>query len=419
MLLIWMGISLITMYMFALVVESGCMYYVDAFTQVTTDAILEGAAIAADTGIVNADEYDSYGVFKNQTELSGKKADLMAEKICQENLKDKPKLIKSYTFDTNALGTLDFGTGRDNVHMEQLSYEQRVLGVAGGSVSEHMFNLFDTKTYGIMNNGCVFIVGVEIPLADSIRFSEMYPDDPRIPISALVFNDGATMRQVFKDYNTFLGTANSGKSLLSGINDGRSAALYRAVLDQFGVTVSKGITTTRYRIGQYTTTEFYDFSDEYVYTDARNAVTLTPSSTLLWDISVAMNMEVARYVDVANNCRSSYYDWYKGRENVKLVELEFPFNTNNGLTSGTYDAHHIYSDVNSISEAIEYANSGSITFAVKDGVCYFIRPTITDSAEPLYEYTGNYVNCMYTDGTNGANDILVDLSGAELYTIFS
>ena len=80
--LMMMSVWLIILTAFCVVVEIGGKYVCAAAVQTKTDAIIEGASVAADTGIINSYDIDIVtNDYKDKTEISGKDAKEMADKI--------------------------------------------------------------------------------------------------------------------------------------------------------------------------------------------------------------------------------------------------------------------------------------------------------------------------------------------------
>ena len=268
---------------------------------------------------------------------------------------------------------------------------------------KNIFNLLPRPIYRVDAVGTVYIIGTETPLEDSVRFSDMYPNDPRIPISALTSNTGTTLLNAYQYVpGTSLWESYKGQKL-DNIADNRSAALYAAVLDQFGLGEYQ---TARYVQSEYAQYDIHQFVDDYVYGGPGSAVSLTASDTLLWDISVAMGCELPRYSlnTGAFSNGSTYYDWHKGHKGVELGKI----NINDSSRFGT---------LGSVSEAVAYANKGCITFAVgPSGTYYFIRPTVLDGSDSD-GFAGTSPECAYTDGNTGSGRRSVDISGCRLYYV--
>ena len=395
--LMMMSVWLIILTAFCVVVEIGGKYVCAAAVQTKTDAIIEGASVAADTGIINSYDIDIVtNSYKDKTELSGRDAKEMADRIYDANKQVMPGLVTNYTYNSNALGPCN--------GLPQLSYNQRLFTAVGRVEGRNIFNLLPRPTYRVDGLGTVYIIGTETPLEDTVRFSDMYPNDPRIPISALTSNTGTTLLNAYQYVpGTSLWESYKGQKL-DNIADNRSAALYDAVLDQFGL---GELQTARYVESEYAQYDIHQFADDYVYGGRGNAVSLTASDTLLWDISVAMGCELPRYTlnTGASSNGSTYYDWNKGHKGVELGRI----NINDTSRFGTLGA---------VSEAVEMANKGCITFAVgSDGTYYFIRPTVTDGSDSSAGFSGTAPVCAYTNGTTGSGRKSVNISGCRLYYV--
>ena len=395
--LMMMSVWLIILTAFCVVVEIGGKYVCAAAVQTKTDAIIEGASVAADTGIINSYDIDIVtNDYKDKTEISGKDAKEMADKIYEANKLEMPGLVNSYTYSCNALAPCN--------GYQQLSYNQRYFTAVGRVEGKNIFNLLPRPTYRIDGVGTVYIIGSETPLEDSVRFSDMYPNDPRIPISALTSNTGTTLLNAYQYVpGTSLWESYKGQKL-NDIADNRSAALYAAVLDQFGLGEYQ---TARYVQSEYAQYDIHQFVDDYVYGGRGNAVSLTASDTLLWDISVAMGCELPRYTlnTGASSNGSTYYDWNKGHKGVELGKI----NINDSSRFGT---------IGSVNDAVAMANKGCITFAVSSGgTYYFIRPTVLDGSDSTDGFSGNSPECAYTDGITGSNKKKVDISGCRMYYV--
>lgn len=400
MLMLMLVLLLLIIYTFAVVVEIGGWYYTAAVVQTKTDAIIEGAAVMADTGYVAADEIDPAkpGIYKSMTEIDNEAASEQAYELYMANLANLPNIVEDFKYVHNTDAALG--------DTAKLDYNQRVYTGIGTASATNFFNLLERSQYKMSANGKVKVVGVELPLEDTTRFAEMYPDDPRIPISALTNNTGDTMANTFEFISGTEGTGKKG-NLITDKDDNRSAALYAAVLDQFKLDLTGEYTgSARYMKSTYSS-EYKIYHDEYVYENNNNTIALSPSSTLLWDISVAMDSEVPRYQKKSTataSKQSSYYEWYKGRKNVQLSEIDI------------YDTNY-FTSVSDVGAAVNLANDGKIVFAVSGDTYYFIRPTDTDSSGNVSSSTTSKLACAYTDGVNGSNNILVDISGMPIIAV--
>lgn len=436
-------LAIITVMVFAMVttVETGGWFGNLAWLQTRSDAILEGAAIAADTGYIDAGGGSLAGSNSTDTALDPKRAEKMAKIIADKNVEVMNR-YGDFREETNFQYYLNTSKSLNGYNKLDSSNGQRVLTIVSGMRYKNYFNFTKDNSKIWAVGGAVNIIGHELPLEDSSRFSQFYPNDPRIPISALTSNSGGIMTGVFEiEKLNYTNTYKKSEKMNSSTSDVRSGALYAAVLDQFCLDYSQryddtdstdetstGVFFNQFMSNRYSEDtykeEFKIYCDDYIYQDMSKSdaptTKLNASLTLLWDISTAMNCEVPRYVKVDGKSRknATYYEWEKGRKNVQLngdsISKVVKYNGIDYIGTG---------NKTSIEKAIESANEGNLTFAVDGDVIYFIRPVVTDGSEWRYGDNGSEIqtkfSCAYVehDGIEGSNNNLIDLKGLKLYKI--
>jgi len=436
-------LAIITVMVFAMVttVEVGGWFGNLAWLQTRSDAILEGAAIAADTGYIDAGGGSLAGSNSTGTALDPKRAEKMAEIIANKNLEIMNR-YGDFREEANFQYYLNTNKSLNGYNKLDSSDGQRVLTIVSGMKYKNYFNFTEEDRRIWAVGGAIKIIGHELPLGDSSRFSQFYPNDPRIPISALTSNSGGKMTGVFNlEKSEFKNIYQKAKEMNDSTSDARSGAVYAAILDQFCLDYSEkyddtdstdelstGVYFNKYMSDRYSEDTYKNgykiYSEDYIYQDMSksNAPTtkLNASLTLLWDISTAMNCEVPRYVKVEGNSRknATYYEWTKGRKDVQLngdtISEVVKYNGIESIGSG---------NKSTIEKAILSANSGNLTFAVDGDVIYFIRPVVTDGSEWRYGDNGGEVqtkfSCAYVEhgDVEGSNNNLVDLKGLQLYYI--
>lgn len=434
------------------VLEVGGWFYTTAACQTKTDAIAEGVSIMTDSGVVVASGVIDYatanhissdygltsalsmphknasgatdGYYKTLTELndnhndSHNKAVAMRDRLVNANTIIMPNIVENFTYNDNLDGTAH--------SMSRITYDQRIYEGVGYVDASTFTGLYASKsskgytTYTRGTNARILVIGDPLPVADSDNFSFMYPDDPRIPVSALTNNTGAeSMWGVFDftDTSTYNWNSVTGE-LDESIPDHRTPALYESVLDQFDIEnnnerYKNSLSNTKYRVYFFNEdhTELGLKGNDYVYKEDSSyssTIGLTPQDTLLWDVATAMHINLPRY---AGSGSSEYYfsDWMKGHEGVKLNKIDL--NSCSKIQS-----------IGSLSDAINEANQGNIVFADSGSAYYFIRPAESDGTAEGYGGDDNtFVNVLYIDKDgNGRNNVAYtggSFSGMNFYMV--
>lgn len=429
------------------ILEVGSWFYTTAACQTKTDAIAEGVSIMADSGVVVASGVINHetanhlsndygftsalsmphkdskghtdGYYKTLTELndnhnnSHDKAVEMRNRLVTANGNAMPAIVgDSFRYQDNLDGS--------SYSMTRLTYEQRIYEGVGFVSATNYTYLPGYSDYTRGTNGRILIIGDPLPVADSDNFRFMYPDDPRIPVSALTNNTGdESMWGVFDFNNTSTFNWNSVTGELDeSIPDHRTPALYESVLDQFDVEnnnerYKNSLSNTKYRVYFFNEdhTELGLKGNDYVYKEDSSyssTIGLTPQDTLLWDVATAMHINLPRY---SGSGSGEYYfsDWMKGHEGVKLSKID-PNSCSKIQSLG------------SLSDAIDKANEGNIVFADSGSAYYFIRPAESDGTAEGYGGNDNtFVNVLYIDKDgNGRNNVAYtggSFSGMNFYMV--
>lgn len=416
-----MGFFVIMVFMMIYCIETGMWYRAIAAVQTKTDAIAEGVALSADTGVVEVKRADdsgvaAYGVDSNtETTLNVKKAAEVYERLLKDNknnLKDNFGGLSGFGLSgrSNASESL---VGYNGSEYKKLSNSQRVLTVVLTIEGNNLFNATKNNHYSFTTQSKVRIIGVELPLEDSLRFADLYSNDLNVPITALTTTgDNAIYFQTNGDFKD---------SITANFKNESNATMYAAVLDQFylgnGDTTSSETSKEYATSGlRYSTANRYQTSgeysqyngNEYIYaSDGGSSVTLSPAQTFLWDVSYAMNCEIPRYVKNVDGTYTAdtYENWVKGRQNVELKEIDLK-----KLTESYYGCSSL--GRNAYSAALNKANSGVLTFAVTgSGEVYVVRPT-QDNGRTGSSDNSAIIACAFPsyNGKPGSNNQYVNFA---------
>lgn len=401
-------------------IESGMWYRAIASVQTKTDAIAEGVALSADTGIVEIKKADDgsgggYGMDSNsKTTLNIKKAEEVYDYLFKENKKNIEKNYDGVTVSGQSnVQSSWVGIADNGEAYKKMSNRQRIATVILTIDGQNLFNVTQSDTFSFTAKSKVRVIGVELPLEDSLRFSDLYPNNLNVPISALT-STGSDHEIYFEVDDAGVNKSNNTKNLIA---NGRSATMYAAVLDQFYL--GNGVATESNRENAtdsllYSIAKRYQTSgsypkyngDEYIYDSSGATVDLKVAQTFLWDVSYAMNCEIPRYVkkgDDGKYTADSYENWKKGRKNTELKEIDL-----SRLTEEPYKC----TTLGNADAALDNANKGILTFAIKDNKVYVIRPTEDNGKKTTDKNNNNILACAFPsyDGQPGSNNQYVNLS---------